>query len=299
MTGLKWTHKSLRKIAKELQQQGYSVERDTLARLLKKQKFSLRTNRKRLAKTHHPQRDQQFRYLASLRTRCLRKGEPVISVDTKKKELVGLFRREGTSWRQQPLNAWDHDFPSWATGKAIPFGIYDIAHNDGLVVVGLSHETAEFAACSISKWWTRVGCWRYAGTPRLLIQCDNGGPNGSRAWSWKWELQKLANKTRLAITVQHYPPGASKWNWIEHKMFSLISANWSGEILDSFETILNFISTTTSATGFSCTALLDEAEYDTKQKPTKEERAMINLEPRSSIPQWNYTIRPNPLHFYG
>lgn len=293
MTGLKWTHKSLRKLARQLQRQGFSAERDTVARLLKKQKYSLRTNRKCLAKTHDPHRDQQFRYLASLRSRYLNNGEPVISVDTKKKEPIGLFRNPGSCWRQDSRDVWDHDYPSWATGKAAPYGIYDVAMNEGFVVVGLSNDTPEFAAASISKWWGRTGRWRYPGKRRLLIQCDCGGSNGYRLWAWKWGLQRLANWHRLEITVQHYPPGASKWNWIEHKMFSLISGNWAGEPLDTIETILNFISTTTSEAGFSCTAILDSSEYLKKQNPTKAQREMINIERRSFNPDWNYTIRPN------
>lgn len=293
ISGLKWTHKSTRKLAAALRRQGFAIGPDTVARLLREQNFSLRTNRKRLAGTHHPERDRQFRYLARLRRLYLTKGFPVISVDTKKKELVGNFKNRGRCWRHEPRDVLDHDFPSAARGRGIPYGIYDIARNAGYVVIGTSHETAAFAVAAIRRWWVNVGQLYYRGTNRLLIQADCGGANDSRKMAWKAALQGLADEFNLIITVTHYPPGASKWNPIEHRMFSLISENWAGEPLVSYETILKYIRTTSSATGFHCKACLDKSSYPTGVKITKEQRASIRLKRRKVLPKWNYTIWPH------
>jgi len=297
ISGLKWTHKSTRKLSRALRRLGYAIGSDTVARLLRAHDFSLRTNRKRLAGTRDPDRDRQFRYLSRMRRLYLARGWPVISVDTKKKELVGNFKNPGRTWRQQPHDVLDHDFPSWAIGRGIPYGIYDEAHNDGYIVIGTSHDTPDFAVTAIRSWWRVVGRNRYPGAKRLLIQADGGGSNDSRKWAWKVGLQRLADEFQLIITVTHYPPGASKWNWIEHRMFSLISGNWAGEPLVSYEVMLKYVRTTRSATGFQCRARLDRSEYPTKVKVSKERRRGVRLKRRKVLPLWNYTIwprRPTP-----
>jgi Rhodopirellula transposase DDE domain len=293
MRDLKWTHKSIRKLCAALRQQRLPCGHGLVARLLHDQKFSLRTNRKRLAGTHDPQRDRQFRYLARVRRWYLSRGLPVLSVDTKKKELVGNFKNPGRCWRRHDRDVLDHDFPSWASGSGIPYGVYDVGRNAGYVVIGTSHETSAFAVAAIRRWWLEVGRHHYAGKKRLLIQADGGGANGSRRWAWKVALQQLADEFGLIITVMHYPPGASKWNWIEHRMFRLISGNWAGEPLESYEVMLKFIRGTRSATGFHCRARLDTTMYQTRVKITKEQKAAVRLKRRPILPQWNYTIWPH------
>jgi hypothetical protein len=292
ISGLRWMHKATRNVAAELRRRGFQVSHATIARLLRLLEYSLRTNRKRLAGTHDPNRDRQFRLLRRWRQRFLRNGWPVISVDTKKKELVGNFKNPGACWRQRPLDVLDHDFPSAAEGRAIPFGIYDEGRNRGFVVVGASHETAAFASEAVRTWWLREGYWRYPRAKRLLIEADCGGANGNRRWDWKVGLQQLADEFDLTISMCHYPPGASKWNPIEHRMFSLISKNWAGQPLLSYETIVKFIRTTRSTTGFQCQAVLDMDEYATKLKVSAEDKKRVRLKPHKILPQWNYTIRP-------
>ena len=294
VTGLRWTHKTTRKVAAHLRRQGFPVSHTTVARLLRQCGYSLRTNRKLLARTHEPDRDRQFRLIERRRRWFLGRGLPVLSVDTKKKELVGDFKNPGTCWRRQARAVLDHDFPSAAVGRAIPFGIYDQGRDLGFVVVGTSHETTAFAIAALRTWWRRTGRWCYPAARRWLIEADCGGANGSRRWAWKVGLQRLADEFGVAITVSHYPPGASKWNRIEHRMFNLISGNWAGEPLVSYETILNHIRRTTSVTGFRCWAVLDEATYETKQKVTAAERATVRLRPYKILPQWNYTVLPRP-----
>lgn len=293
ITGLKWTHRSLRTLREALRRRGIKLAANTIARLLRQQNFSLRTNRKRLAGTHDPKRDRQFRYLTQIRRLYLARGFPVINVDAKKKELVGNFKNPGRCWRRQPRDVLDHDFPSWAVGRAILYGIFDGAHNDGYVVVGTSHETPRFAVAAIRRWWLVVGCRRYPETRRLLIQADCGGANDYRKWGWKIALQQLADEFDLIITVTHYPPGASKWNSIDHRMFSLISVNWAGEPLTSYETILKYIRATRSARGFHCRACLNTKQYSTGLEVKPEERADVRLRPRKVLPKWNYTIWPH------
>ncbi len=295
ITGLKWTHRSLRKLSKALRRRGIKLAANTIARLLRDRDFALRTNRKRLAGTHDPQRDRQFRYLVRMRRLYMARGLPVISVDTKKKEWIGNFKNPGRSWRRQPRDVLDHDFPSWAIGRAIPYGIFDIAFNDGYVVVGTAHETPEFAVAAIRRWWIIVGRRRYPKARRLLIQADSGGANGCRKWAWKVALQRLADEFGLILTVTHYPTGASKWNPIEHRMFSLISDNWAGEPLVSYETVLKYIRTTRSETGFRCRACLDTKPYPKGLKVKVEQRARLRLRLRRVLPQWNYTILPHKL----
>ena len=258
--------------------------------------FSLRTNRKQLAEVTDPDRDRQFRYLTRLRRLYISRGLPVISVDTKKKELIGPYKNPGKTWRRKPQVVFAHDFSSYAVGKAVPYGIYDPAYNDGLVVVGTSHETPTFAVACIRRWWLMRGRKRYAGAKRLLIQADAGGANDYRKWEWKVALQKLADEFDLVITVTHYPPGASKWNPIDHRMFSLISGNWAGEPLVSYEKMLKHIRRTRSTTGFHCRAVLDTQEYPTGWKVRPADKAWTRLKPRSVLPDWNYSIWPHRHH---
>ena len=255
-------------------------------------KYSLRTNRKRLAKTHDPDRDQQFRLFARRRNRFQREGWPIVSIDCKKKELLGNFKNSGKTWRQDSLDVFDHDFPSWANGRAIPFGVYDIARNKGSVVVGICGETAALVVNAIRTWWMTVGRHEYSGATRLAIECDCGGGNGPRIWAWKVELQRLADEFGLTITLGHFPPGASKWNLIEHRMFSLISANWAGEPLRSYEVVLKYIRATRSTTGFRCRAVLDKRFYPMKVSVIDEQKASVQLSPHRVLPKWNYTVRP-------
>jgi hypothetical protein len=293
VSGLKWTQRSLRKIQKALRRHGIKLALATIARLLRRRHFTLRTNRKRVAGIRDLDRDQQFRYLTRLRRLYISRGLPVISVDTKKKELVGNFKNPGRTWRRHERAVLDHDYPSWALGRAIPVGVYDLRYHDGYVLVGTSHDTPAFTVAAIRRWWLDVGRRRYPGTHRLLIEADGGGPTDHRKWGWKMALQRLADAFGLIVTVTHYPAGASKWNPIEHRLFSQISANWAGEPLVSYETILNYIRTTRTETGLRCRARLDKKVYPVQQRVTKEERARLRLKRRRIRPQLNYTIYPH------
>jgi hypothetical protein len=292
VTGLRWTHKSTRKLAKALRCLGFRISAGTVGRLLKASGYSLRTNRKRLARTHEPERDRQFRYIVRQRRRFQRQGNPAVSIDTKKKELVGLFKNPGRTWRRVPRDVCDHDFASWAVGRGIPFGVYDAQLQTGFVVVGTSNETAAFAANALSRWWGRHGRWCYPQATRWFVEADCGGGNNPRVWAWKWELQQVANRWGVAITVAHYPPGASKWNPIEHRLFSPISQNWQGEPLKDYATLLNFIDHTTTETGLRCQAFLDSQHYPTKVTITAEQKQEIRIKKSAVLPQWNYTILP-------
>jgi hypothetical protein len=296
VSGLKWTHRSLRKLRKALRQRGIRLALSTIARLLRDLGFSLKTCRKQQAGIQDPARDRQFRHIIRMRKLYLGKGLPVISVDTKKKELVGNFKNAGRVWRSQHRQVLDHDYPSWASGQAIPVGIYDVGHNDGYVVVGTSHNTAAFITAAIRRWWRVVGRRRYPGARRLLLVMDGGGANDPRKWLWKIALQQLADETELIIVVTHYPSGASKWNPIEHRMFSAISGNWAGEPLVSYETILKYIRTTRTETGFRCRAWLDRKAYPTRQRARPEDKARVRLKPHRVLPRWNYTIWPHHSH---
>jgi hypothetical protein len=293
ISGTRWTHRSLRTLLKGLKRRGMTASRPTIARLLHGLGYSLRTCRKSKARVCDKDRDRQFRYLTRLRNLYLTLGLPVISVDTKKKEWVGDFKNPGRCWRREAWRVLDHDFPSWASGRAVPYGIYDLAHNDGVVVVGTSHETPSFAVAAIYWWWLEIGRRRYPDTKRLLIEADAGGANAARKWEWKLALQRLADKFSLIITVTHYPPGASKWNPIDHRMFSLISANWSGEPLVNYETVLGYIRGTRSSRGFHCRARLDPIEYPGRYRVKEEDKAGVRLKPRPVLPKWNYTIWPH------
>lgn len=293
VSGLKWTHRSLRKIQKALRRRKLHLSPPTIARLLRRLHFALRTNRKRLAGIRDLDRDRQFRYLTRLRRRYITLGLPAVSVDTKKKEWVGNFKNPGRTWRRRSHDVLDHDFPSWALGQAIPVGVYDLARNDGLVLVGRSHDTPAFTVAAIRRWWLDVGSHRYPRARRLLIEADGGGATDRRKWAWKRGLQRLADEFGLIITVTHYPPGASKWNPIEHRLFGPISANWAGEPLISYETILKYIRTTRTETGLHCRARLDKREYPVERRAIPKDKAFVRLKRHPVRPQLNYTIYPH------
>lgn len=256
--------------------------------------YSLRVNHKKLVTDHSPDRNHQFLYLSDLRQQFQRRGLPIISVDTKKRELVGNFKNSGSRWDLSPRLVNDHDFRSDSTGVAIPYGIYDLLANRGSVAVGVSHDTSAFAARAIAHWWRDEGSNRYPRSRQLLILSDTGGSNGYRCRAWKTELQsQLADSLGLTLTVAHYPTGASKWNPIEHRLFSEISKNWAGEPLDSYQKILNFIRSTRTQTGLSVTAHLDRRYYPTGIEPTHEQLQALRLRPHEVLPKWNYTISPN------
>ena len=294
ITGLRWTRKTPDKIAQLLQQTGIPISANTVARLLHGMNYSLRVNRKQLATDSSPDRDHQFDYISSLRNRFQRQGLPIISVDTKKRELVGNFKNSGVKWDRSPVRVNDHDFRSDAIGVAIPYGIYDLLANRGAVFVGVSHDTPCFAAHSIAQWWRREGADRHARARQLLILADNGGSNGSRCRFWKTNLQaQLCNPFDLTVTVAHFPPGTSKWNPIEHRLFSEISKNWAGEPLDSYQKMLNFLRTTKTQTGLAVTAYLDRAKYETGTAVDPELIPQLRLTPHTTLPAWNYTLAPN------
>ena len=291
--GTKWTRKTLDKLATGLKQRKLDAGRETVRRLLRRLKYELRANRKRLSKRQDAGRDRQMRYIARIRHTYEKAGKPVISVDTKKKELIGNFRNAGRTWCQSPREVLATDFLSDAQGKAIPYGIYDVAHNAGFIVIGTSHETAAFAVNAIRCWWRREGRRLFPDQAELLILADAGGANGYRSGLWKWELQRLADETGLSIRVMHYPTSASKWNLIEHRLFSYISSNWAGQPLVSYETVLKFIRTTRTAQGLRCKACLDTTDYATGLKVSPEQKANINMISHQVLPKWNYTISPH------
>lgn len=292
ISGLKWTHKSLRKISRMLRRQGYAISPPTVGRLLRQDGYSLRVNCKRVAGRQSPNRNAQFIYIARRRREFLRRGRPVISVDTKKRELVGNFKNPGRAWGQQARDVNMYDFRSHALGIAIPYGVYDVGRNRGYVSVGIAHDTAEFAVAAIRAWWLAEGRKHYRGQTQLLIEADSGGSNSNRRILWKAQLQRFADETGLTITVTHYPSGASKWNPIEHRMFSIITDNWAGHPLDSYETILKHLRTTRTTTGFRCRARLDKTLYQKGVKVSHDEAKSIRMKRRKVFPQWNYTIYP-------
>jgi hypothetical protein len=293
ITGLKWTRRTTGKISEELKKQGIQVGRETVARLLKSMNFSLRVNHKKISSASNPDRDEQFEHIASLREEFASSGDPVVSVDSKKKEMIGRFKNRGRTWTREPVLVNDHDFRSMAKGMAIPYGVYDVRDNSAAVVVGVSYETPQFAVACVGKWWIYQGRTRYAKARRLLILADNGGGNGATPHAWKYFLQwDVCNKFGVSVTVAHYPPGCSKWNPIEHRVFSQISENWQGRPLDSYETCLNYISTTKTSTGLTTKAYLDKKQYEKGIEISKEEMALLSLEREETLPKWNYTLRP-------
>lgn len=293
ISGLKWTHKSLRKISGELGRRRKAASAPTVARLLRAQGYSQRVNHKRHSgKKESAGRDEQFGYISRQKAAHARRAQPVISVDTKKKELIGEFRASGAEWRRESREVLMYDFPGDARAKAIPYGIYDVSRNAGYVSLGTSHDTPRFAVEAIRRWWLDEGRTRYPRATRLLIGADCGGSNGNRNGMWLVGLQELADEFGLEVTVTHYPSGASKWNPVEHRMFSLISRNWAGQPLTSYETALKHIRTTTSMTGFRCSARLDRHTYELGLKATPEELAGVRLRRHRMFPTWNYTISP-------
>jgi hypothetical protein len=294
ITGLKWSRRTTGKIAELLEGANIFVSSNTVARLLHQMDYSLRVNHKMLPTDSSPDRDEQFDYISRLRNRFQRQHLPIISVDTKKRELVGNFKNPGTRWDRSPLLVNDHDFRTDSIGVAIPYGIYDLLANRGSIFLGISHDTPYFAARSISHWWYREGLCRYPGSGKLLILADTGGSNSCRCHAWKTEIQEqLCNRFNLAVTVAHYPTGTSKWNPVEHRLFSEISKNWAGEPLNSYEKILKFIRTTNTQTGLKVTAYLDRTHYDTGITPGTEQFRQLNLHEYDVLPKWNYTIAPN------
>ena len=294
---LLWTSKSLRHLADELHAQGHQAGKDVVARLLKRSLgFSLQGVRKTLEGKQHPDRDAQFRHINDTVTTAVAAGQPAISVDTKKKELVGEFKNPGREWHPagQPPQVNTHDFPSMAEGKAIPYGVYDIGQDTGFVSVGIDHDTAQFSVAAIQAWWEQLGHARYPDATQLVITADCGGSNGNRTRLWKTQLQRLADLTALTICVCHLPPGTSKWNKIEHRLFSFISKNWRGQPLVSHEVIINLIAATTTSTGLDVYARLDQTSYPNNIQVTDDQLAAVNLDGHPFHPEWNYTIKPSP-----
>lgn len=287
--------KTTANVASQLRNFDVHVSPRTVARLLRKLKFSLRVNQKRLG-VKHPDRDRQFRRIARLRRRFVQQGDPIISVDAKKRELVGNFKNAGTKWDRKPTLVNDHDFRTLASGIAVLYGVYDVSANRGAMSVGVSHETSAFACASIRSWWQQSGRRRYPSAQRLLILADTGGSNAAARGAWKDQLQQqLCDRFGLTVTVAHYPTGASKYNPIERRLFSQISRNWKGEPLKSYETILKFIRTTSTSTGLIVTARLDRKQYPVGIKPSAARLRQLNLTKATFAPRWNYTIRPSAV----
>jgi hypothetical protein len=292
---LLWTSKSVRNLAQELGAQGHQAGKDLVARLLKGQLgFSLQSARKTLEGKQHPDRDAQFRHINGTVSQAIAAGQPAISIDTKKKELVGEFKNGGREWhpKGQAPKVSTYDFPSMADGKAIPYGVYDIADNSAMVSVGIDRDTAQFSVAAIRAWWEQFGHVRYPNAKQLVITADCGGSNGNRTRLWKTELQKLADQTGLEIVVCHFPPGTSKWNKVEHRLFSFISKNWRGQPLISYEVIINLIAATTTSTGLEVYARLDPNEYP-KVEVTDAQLAAVNLTRDAFHGEWNYSISPS------
>ena len=291
---LLWTTQSLRTLAATLNSKGHKVGHVTVGTMLADLGFSLQGNRKTLEGSSHPDRDGQFQFIADRAKANLDAGEPVVSVDTKKKELVGNFKNAGRAYRPKgsPTKVKVHDFMDLDLGKVAPYGVYDVKHNEGWVNVGTDHDTSAFAVESIRRWWNMMGKERYPEATRLLITADSGGSNGSRVKLWKVELQKFANETGLEIQVSHFPPGTSKWNKIEHRLFSAISLNWRGRPLVSHEVILALLESTTTRTGLKVRAALDRSAYPKGIKIPKSEMKTLALRPDTFHGEWNYTLLP-------
>ncbi len=295
---LRWICKSTRNLSAQLTRHKHPISHEKVAQLLHDQNYSLQSNRKTEEGADHPDRDAQFRYINAQVKRALATGMPVISVDTKKKELLGNYHNGGRRWlpAKNPVKVNGHDFPSPDLPRAYPYGIYDLARNSGFVNVGTDHDTGAFAVASIRGWWRNEGRALYRQARSLLITADSGGSNGSRLRLWKLELQKLADETGLSISVCHFPPGTSKWNKVEHRLFSFISSNWRGEPLRDYETIVNLIARTTTAKGLQVTCRLDRRKYPTGRKVTDEEIERVNLKPHKFHGEWNYSIHPSTRH---
>jgi hypothetical protein len=297
ITGRKWTRMALKKIAHCLWERlGLDVSATTIRRLLTGLEYSLKGNRKSLSSGSGPDRDKQFNIIKNLRKQFIAAGDPIISVDTKRKELIGLFKNPGRVWCRKAKEVKDHDFRSEALGIASPYGIYDLGLNTGMVIVGKSADTPEFAVNSIATWWRQRGRYQYSASKRMLILADSGGSNGARPRAFKKFLQeRIADQYGMEVTVSHYPTGASKWNPIEHRMFSEISKNWAGHPLESFETLLNFVRNTKTETGLRIEAHFDESEYEKGIKVKDKEFEKLNMIKNDELSNWNYTIKPTQI----
>lgn len=291
---LRWTSKSTRTLAAELTANRHPVSHEKVAQLLREMDYSLQSNRKLKEGSDHPDRDAQFQHINDEVRRALAEGRPVISVDTKKKELIGNYKNAGRQWRKTKSAeaVQGHDFPDPSVPRAFPYGIYDLGRNTGFVNVGTDHDTSAFAVASIRGWWRFEGRRLYPGARQVLITADGGGSNGYRLRLWKLELQRLADDTKLVIAVCHFPPGTSKWNKVEHRLFSFISSNWRGEPLRDYETIVRLIAGTTTAKGLKVTCRLDRRRYPSGKTISDQEFATLELTPHSFHGEWNYTIRP-------
>jgi hypothetical protein len=292
---LRWTCKSTAHLAGQLARENHPVSERTVATLLKKAGYSLQGNRKTKEGAAHPDRNAQFEYINRRVRACRRASQPAISVDAKKKELVGEYKNAGREWRPkgEPQHVKVHDFPDPKQGKAIPYGIYDLASNQGWVSVGINHDTARFAVASIRRWWQEMGRQRFPNASRLLVMADGGGSNSSRNRLWKVALQELADETGLKLEVCHFPPGTSKWNKIEHRLFCFITKNWRGRPLLSYEVIVNLIAQTTTRAGLSVRAAVDTHHYETGVAISDEELAKVKISRAKFHGEWNYTIRPS------
>jgi len=301
ISGLKWTRKTTRKIAKELKAININVSEKTVARILKEMGYSLRVNQKSIESggknpIDPKDRNKQFEHIEIQCKRYAKNGNPVISVDTKKKELIGNFKNQGRCWEKSPIPVYDHDFPSDALGKAIPYGIYDTQNNRGTIFLGTSHDTPAFAVDSVESWWGKEGRKRYPNATQLLILADSGGSNSSRSRVWKYRLQRnLCDRHGLTVRICHYPPGTSKWNPIEHRLFSEISKNWSGKPLTRYETVLKYIRTTKTSSGLNIKAHYVRKKYKTGERVSNKEMKQINIEKESALPKWNYTLAPSKM----
>jgi Rhodopirellula transposase DDE domain len=294
---LLWSSRSVANLTGALREQGFDVHESTVRRQLKGLGFSLQANRKTHEGADHPDRDGQFRRIAGVSAQALQAGEPVISVDTKKKELIGNYKNAGRELAPsgRPILVNTHDFKDKELGKAIPYGVYDVGSDEGWVSVGISADTAQFAVAAIQAWWKDLGRKRYPNAETLTITADCGGSNGPRIRLWKTELQRLANHTGLRIRVMHYPPGTSKWNKIEHRLFSYISINWRAKPLLSRQTVIDLIASTTTSTGLKVFARLDPHTYPTKIQVTDQQIRAVNLQSNEFHPEWNYTIIPSVI----
>lgn len=294
MSPLRWTCKSTRVLASELSRLGYAVSCNTVGRLLRASGYSLQANRKTLEGKQHPDRDAQFRHISRRASAFQRARQPVVSVDTKKKEPLGKMKNPGRTYRRKgaPEKVKTHDFPDKSLGKAVPYGVYDVTHNEAGVSVGISHDTAEFAVAAIRRWWTRLGRKRYPQATRLLVTADSGGSNSPRTRLWRWALQQFANETRMQIELCHYPPGTSKWNRIEHRLFCHITRNWQGVPLETLEIVVNLIGSTRTEQGLEVHAWLDGTQYQKSKKVTDAELSEVHIRRNNFHGEWNYQILP-------
>jgi hypothetical protein len=292
---LRWTCKSTRRLAQELTTQGHPVSSTIVGQLLKEAGYSLQANRKTREGIGHPDRDAQFRHINRRIQEQQRQEQPAISVDTKKKETLGNLKNPGRTWRPKgkPIEVDTHDFPDPRKGKAVPYGVYDLEHNEAWVSVGISSDTAEFAVEAIRRWWRRLGRRRYPDAKRLLITADSGGSNGSRNRLWKVELQRLSDELGMEVEVCHFPPGTSKWNKIEHRLFCHVTRNWQGQPLENYEIVIELLSATTTESGLRVHATLDSSHYEKGRKVSDKQLARLNLRPARFHGEWNYVLRPH------